>query len=200
MTVALILPLAACLPDTTGEAALGFGKAPETATGLNLPVLPRIELFRGAVVVAGPRGYCIDRQSLRRNATGAFVLIASCESLTGKAGQPVAPAVMTVSVVPDTQGAAPPSAASLAALARPADVLQSAEADGLSVVQLASGGDRLLPMGDPRHWRGGMVINGHIIGLAVYGPAGSAVSGDAGRALLTALAETLRRLSPPAGP
>jgi len=38
-----------------------------------------------------------------------------------------------------------------------------------------------------------MMINGHVVGLAVYGPAGSPIAGAEGHRLLRALAATLRR-------
>lgn len=187
---ALVLPLAACLTETTATGARLASKA-------GAAVLPQVTLFGGDVVVTGPRGYCIDKPSLRRGGGGAaFVLIASCESLTGQPGTVVEPAVMTVSVVPDSQGVTPPSAADIAAPVAGARILHSDDGDTLSLVHFAEGGDTLLPGGDPRHWRGAMLINGHVVGLAVYGPAGGAASGDFGRTLIEALADTLRRLSP----
>ena len=194
--LALILPLAGCLGEGTGEGGLSFRSPPGAANPDEVPVLHKIELFRGNVVVAGPRGYCIDSQSLRRGGDGGFVLIASCESLTGKAGQAVAPAVMTVSVLPRRLNAEQPTAADIAAQAAPAEVLAADDGDGISMVRLASGGDALMPGGDPKYWRGGMLINGHVVGLAVYGPKGSAIAGKSGRSTLLALAEILRERSP----
>ncbi len=179
--LALALPLAACLGESTGQGS---------------QTLRKTELFQGRVVVAGPEGYCIDRQSLRRNSDGAFVLLASCESLSGQAGGAVAPAVLTVSVLPRQAGITPPDAQALAALATGARILQSADDDGLSYVQLSEGGDSLMPQGDPRHWRGGMMVNGHLVGLAVYGAEGSAAAGVMGRSLLRGLAQTILSLSP----
>jgi len=40
------------------------------------------------------------------------------------------------------------------------------------------------------------VINGHLLGLAVYAPAGSPLSGTEGRDLITALADALDAASP----
>jgi hypothetical protein len=192
--MALALPLAACLGE--GTSGSGFGLLGASGAGQTTQLLRKTELFQGRVVVAGPEGYCIDRQSLRRNSDGAFVLLASCESLSGQTGGAVAPAVLTVSVLPRQASATSPDAQELAALATGARILQSADEDGLSYVQLSAGGDSLMPQGDPRHWRGGMLVNGHLVGLAVYGAEGSAAAGVMGRSLLRGLARTILSLSP----
>jgi len=155
--------------------------------------LKAVALFQGDVVVAGPEGYCVDRGSVRQRAKGSFVLLASCESLSGKRGRNVPPAVMTVSVLPQSTNAVRPMPAELAGNMTP---VKSVAGDDLSLVYLPAGGNDFMPGGDPKHWRGGMVLNGYPIGLAVYGLVGSAASGEAGRQLITGLAARLRRASP----
>ncbi|MGM0742629.1 MAG: hypothetical protein ACQEVT_13765 [Pseudomonadota bacterium] len=158
----------------------------------------QLPLYDGEVVVAAPRGYCVDTANLRHRASGAVVPMASCESLSGKAGIAVLPALISVSVLP-RRGSAPPSrplAAEIAASMAPAEPLAQVDEPDASFVHFASGGDRILPGGDPRHWRASMVINGHLLGLAVYAPAGSPLSGQDGRDLISALADTLRAASP----
>ncbi len=157
------------------------------------PPLKAVALFQGNVVVSGPEGYCVDRGSVKQRAQGSFVLLASCESLSGKRGRNVPPAVMTVSVLPRSDGASLPKPAELARGQTPVEVV---ERDDLSLVYLPAGGNVSVPGGDPKHWRGGMVLNGHTVGLAVYGFAGSATSGAAGRQLITGLAARLRRANP----
>lgn len=156
----------------------------------------RAVLFDGAIVVVPPQGYCIDARSLRDLDRGRFVLLASCESLSGHRGQPVQPAVMTLTALPRADGAERPSAGQIAASMAPAEALETIDADGLSLVRLSAGGDRMLPGGAPVYWRGGMQINGHVLGLAAYGPQGSDIGGAPGRELLIDLAENLRAHSP----
>ncbi len=158
--------------------------------------LNRVAFYDGDVVVEGPRGYCVDAASLRRGLTGSFALIASCESLTGRAGIYVEAAVMTVSVLPRGQNVQHPDAQAMARALAPAEVRVAEDGDGISLVQVMQGGEKMLPGGDPVHWRAGMVINGHMVGLAIYGPAGRAVAGQEGRVLLQDLAEMLREASP----
>lgn len=186
----LILPLAACLEGVPGA---GSGaRAPA-------PALSKVMFYDGDVTVAGPRGYCIDPRSVKRGASGSFALLASCESLTGRAGVVVDPAVLTVSVLPRRVGARQPNSAEMTSALVPDKVLLGFDGDGISLVHVASGGRAVLPAGDPSYWRAGMVINDHLIGLAIYGPKGGVVAGDAGRDLLMDLAEELREQSPQRG-
>jgi len=189
----LALPLAGCIGEGTGEEGIEFRTPAEKAKPVSGEILSNVPLYNGRVVVAGPKGYCIDGSVLRRGGVGSVVLIASCNTLSGKPGGSVDPAVMTVSVSPRQLGAKQPNANELSALAAPAKVLASEDGDGISLVRMASGGDSVLAHGDPRYWRAGMLINGHVVSLAAYTPKGS---GTSGKALIMALAETLRELSP----
>jgi hypothetical protein len=157
------------------------------------PALHAVALFEGDVVVAGPEGYCIDQSSLKQRVQGSFVLLASCESLTGKRGRQVPPAVMTVLVLPQSAGAGLPKPADLAGALTPIEAVARKD---LSLVYLPRGGDDYVPGGDPKHWRAGMVVNGHMIGLAVYGLKGSAASKATGKRLIMGLAARIRRKSP----
>lgn len=187
-----VLPLGGCLGGDSG--ALGFlasGNEPVTNDALR-----KVRMYDGDVIVQGPAGYCIDRRTLRRGRDGGFVLLASCESLSGLRGQEVEPLLMTISVLPDSAGAARPSAAEIAQLMAPAQVIATHETTDVTLVHFASGGTGVLDGGDARHWRGGMMLNGHLIGLALYAREGSPMAGKDGRALLTDLARTIRRASP----
>lgn len=192
----MILALSWCvvlvLPGCLGGA--GDGRAFLSPGDASAKVLSRATLGRGDVVLVPPRGYCIDAASVTDTMTGGFALIASCESLTGRFDLgSVEPAVMTVSVA--ARGtSAQPEAASLAATLGTARPLAQVNGDGLAIVQADDGAD--VSARDTRHWRGVMVVNGRILGLAVYGAKGSAVAGHAGQALLVAMAESIREQSP----
>ena len=177
--------------------ALGFLSSGEESEGSR--VLRKVALYDGDVVVRGPRGYCIDSRSLRRRDDGGFALLASCEALSGMRGEAVEPVLITVSVLPDPpEGAVTgaPTADEIASTMAPAEVLAAHESAGLTMVQFASGGDRILPGGDGRHWRGGMWLGGHLIALALYAEADSPMAGKDGRGLLTELARRMRAASP----
>jgi len=159
----------------------------------------RTALFQGGAIVASPAGYCIDESHVRRRDQGSFVLMAGCAHIGGE-GPMVDPAVITVSVLPDEPGVRHATAEELAEKLSPnAAPLEMVNEEDLALVHLASGGDRAMPGGDPRHWRGSMVLNGHLTGLAVYAPRDSRLAGAAGRRLVTELADTLRNANPAAG-
>ncbi len=179
---ALCLLLAGCV---------GTGIGPRTGD----PVT-RMSLYGGEVNLVAPPGYCIDDSHVRRGRDVTVVPLATCESLTGQVGLPVPAALMTVSVLPRQGGQAAPTADSIAASLAPVEALERADSNGVAYVRFADGGQDALPGGDPRHWRGGMMINGHLIGLAVYAPQGSALAGAGGRRLMADLAARLRRASP----
>ncbi|WP_281966426.1 hypothetical protein [Roseovarius nanhaiticus] len=185
----MILPLAACLG---GE---GMARMiPESETRDAPP--RRIALFGGDVVAASPAGYCLDTGSVQTGRGGAFVLMADCAHL----GQPqitaVAPAIVTVSVLARDGRAQQPSARRLAAAWDEAGVTRQIDGDGISLIQLARGGEDLMPGVDPGHWRAAMLVNGHVVALAAYGEPGSGVSGKVGHDLLVAASEAMREASP----
>ena len=194
--LAVILPLAGCFgPDTGTLSFLASGNEGKQDV-VARDVLRKVELYDGDVVVRATAGYCIDRKTLRRSKSEGFILMASCEALSGVRGHDVEPVLMTISVLPDQPGVAKPTAQEIAASVAPAGVLGSVERDDLTLVHFASGGDGVLAEGDARHWRGGMVLNGHLIGLALYARKNSPMAGKEGRGLLTELARSMRRSSP----
>lgn len=184
----LVLPLGGCLDEASLLSAAG--SSGEAA------VLREVSLFSGNVVVRPLRGYCIDKAATRRGSGSNFVLIASCETLTGERGVSVEPVMMTVSVLPRRARAGQPSAAEIARSVTSDQTKAQIDGDGVALVHVASGGDQVLPGGAPQHWRAGMEINGHLVGLAIYARNGSALAGARGKRMITALAESLRKASP----
>ncbi len=196
--------LGACMGEETG-AGFGFLNTSSGGADASRDALSQAEFFGGDVVVRPPRGYCIDRRSLRRGPGGSFALLASCEALTGRPGITVEPALMTVSVMPVSGGSVQPTAAEITASMAPAQALDQKDGDSLSLVHLDRGGDGVLPGGDPRHWRAGLSVNGHIVALAVYARQGSSLAGRDGQAAISDLAAQMiaaspRRAAPAAAP
>lgn len=196
----LIVVLAGCLGETGGQGGFFAAKATDAA---RKPPLRQVALVSGKVLVVPPRGYCVDRRSLRRGLAGGFALIAACNSLTGDySGADAEPVVMTVQVQPGLTRRDLPRAADLAAALAPARALREVDGDGLTLVQLDSGGDGGLPKGDPKHWRGAAMINGYLVGVALYAPKGNPLAGPRGERLIHALLEnimeaSLRPVQPP---
>ncbi len=65
------MALAACDPASMG------GTAPSRAT---------VQVAGGPLVVAGPTGFCIDRETLNTSEAGAFALLGDCGQLGGGGG------------------------------------------------------------------------------------------------------------------
>ncbi len=159
--------------------------------------IPQAPIARGAVMVKGPKGYCVDARSLRNRADGGFALLASCRVMTGgKDGAAVIPALMTLSVVKAEPGTKTPDVNTLAELFDPSQVLSKRRISGVSMVQLGAFEAQPIKKADPKHWRGVMALNGHLISMAVYGPKDGSAAASAGRALLVELAQSLRSASP----
>ncbi|SEQ15442.1 hypothetical protein [Thalassovita taeanensis] len=186
--VAFSAALSGCLANEDG---MSFAQHPDELT-----VLHRAPLASGAVVVVPPTGYCIEKKSLREKPGGGFALMAACAELTGQvSGVLVEPAILTVAVVDRASTTSQPNVEEIAAALGDRKVLQRINGDGLAVVQVVAT-EALSQTGDPRHWRGMMIINGKMVGLALYGAKNSAVTGEPGLVLLMQLAEQIRANSP----
>ena len=67
-----------------------------------------VQVAGGQLTVVGPRGFCVDTSASRDTASGAFVLMGSCASLSGSlaAVKPSEMAVVTASAYPGGGAAA----------------------------------------------------------------------------------------------
>lgn len=169
----------------------------------------------GAVTATGPQGYCIDRSATRDGASGAFVLLASCASLTGSraAGQPQRPAILTVSVgAPAAAGTdiaaalpgmagffqSPPGRAALSRTGQAASVTveRVSSAGGVLYIRLT---DRALSEGqavEPGYWRALTGIRGRIVTLAVLSPLRQPLGAAEQRAVLDQFVARMRAANP----
>jgi hypothetical protein len=191
--LALTLPLAACLAPGQGDAHFGLLESPDAKPA---EMLRRVSLFRGEVIVAGPGGYCVDPKSVRRKGSNSFALLANCAHMSKAESSDAPAAVITVSVLAHSDTARQPNAAEMAVALRQSGVMAQIDGDAVTLVQVARGGDQKVPGSDPRHWRATLLINGHLVGLAVYsGPNGPA-TGRAGRDIVIATAKAMRQASP----
>lgn len=165
----------------------------------------------GAVTVAGPPGYCVDRGATREGASGAFVLFGTCAALTGSAssGQPAKAAVLTASVG-QPAGVGADLAAALPAMANffpsvpgRAALSRSGDAGSVRVHEVTKAGDVLyIRLSDsavaadqsvePGYWRALMPIRGRIVTLAVLSPARKPLSLAEQRALLDRFVARMR--------
>ncbi len=145
--------------------------------------LAGVVMADGAVALTPPPNYCIDKSSLKPQ----FALMARCDTL-GAETDPDAPlALITATLVPLDDRTKVPNATDLAAALEPDRILRKTDNDGLALVQTESV-TGLDGFGE-RHWRGVFVVNGILVGLALYAPQDGPASGNSGASILTALAK-----------
>lgn len=178
--------------------AAGLLTACEGQLGTPPTPLRQAQFEGGAIVVAGPEGYCIDPVTLERRAGQGFALLASCQILSGGEGAVVEPMMLTVTIGSAGAGRRLPSPEVMAAEAGQSEISGGGVRDGLSLVHLAAGGNRVLDAGDPRYWRGAFHQNGRLVILALYAPKGSALAGSDGAGMLQAVRSRIAALSPEA--
>ena len=136
------------------------------------------------VTVVGPDGYCVDPGSSRERATGSFVVLGSCATLSGAVNGPGKPAVLTALVSPPSDPALVPSVAELERFFR-SDAGQAAlahdgRAPSVTLLQIDArdpvlflklrdtSADRPVDLSD-RSWRAILPLRGRLVALSVAG-------------------------------
>lgn len=154
----------------------------------------RASLAAGNVELVAPFGYCVDERSVRVRATESFAMLARCDTLGMRgffAAQDLA--VITVTIV-STDDTTQPTAKELAASATPAAVVGQTTRGGLPFVRLR-GSDHEVDGASPEHWRSAFVVNGQLVGLALYANEDSLALTDEGALILSELAAQTRKAS-----
>jgi hypothetical protein len=186
------------------------------------PPPSRMAVAGGSVIVAGPKGFCIDRGASRdRRGESALTVLSPCGGLGGGllAPRPRHPAVLTAAVAGGA-GLLPVAvpAPDLAGFFRSdrgrAALSRSGKGDTVTVLEtLAADGAFLLHLSDtapfswgavqPTYWRALLSVDGRMVTLSVLGLPDSPLGRDDGLALLrdfvTALRESTARGLPKPG-
>ena len=164
---AMLLILAGCA-ETAGDGEQRGSFLTSRGTGPFAPpnhAMPSAGMMNGAILLAPPDGYCIDRRSFRED----FALLASCDALGAPEGYgAVPPGLMTVAVVPVQEGEADDA---MAAWTKPdgARMLGSMRVRDVSLSQVTGGVS--VPGAASDHWRGVARIGPYVLGVAAYRPA-----------------------------
>jgi hypothetical protein len=180
------------------------------------PVTRAVAVTGGAVTIAGPAGYCIDRSATRDTGSSAFVLLGTCAALSGSpgAGQPQAPVVLTATVLdgaPTLRTMAetfPEMARFFESPAGRAALSRSGKASSVQVAQVVSLGDTLFIRAsdnspaageqvEPEYWRAVLAVRGRIVSLSALGLAARPLSSAAKRTVLEAFVQRVKRDNPP---
>lgn len=179
----------------------------------------RLAVTGGAVTIAGPDGYCIDRRSSHTGKDEGFVLMASCAAVSrnAQAPRPAVPALLTATIVPP-EGAGGPvtgqmsglkryfgSATGRAALARDdrsdsVEIIDMATRDDTFVVHLRDKSTGLADGLSAEYWRAIFDLNGQIVTASVTGFKSRRLSDDAGYETLRAFVARIRAASAKTAP
>ena len=185
--LALILLLAGCQMELGGFAAPGQTKA--------------ISVLGGAMTVAAPSGYCVDKRSARSQADGAVVLMGRCN---GGSNHPAAVISVTIGEA-GSAGIVADGGTALAAFFQTsggrAALSRMGSADSVKIVQAANSDGaytlRIVEAGVGDYWRAIMGLSGRLITLSVQGPTGSTLDPATGRSLLGESVAAMRNANPP---
>ena len=185
--VAAILLLAGCQ-----TAPVAFGSAGQTRA---------FSVLGGALQVAAPPGYCVDKRSARQQTDGAVVLMGRCSG-----GSDLAPAVISVTIgEAGSAGVLADGGAALAAYFQTKDgraaLSKTGQAQSVRIVQAVNTNKmfalRIAEMGVGDYWRAIVSLSGRLVTLSVQGPAGSTLDPATGRKLLDASLVAMRKANPP---
>ena len=186
--VALILGLAACQMDAGAFAPVGQSRA--------------MAVLGGAITVAAPFGYCVDKQSARSQNDGAVVLMGRCNGRSQSL-----PAVISVTI--GTAGSAGVMASGGAALAaffqstagrtalsrtgqpETVQILAASENNGAFLLHVAE-------TGQVDYWRAVFGLSGRLVTLSVQGTEGAMLNAAGGRRLLGVAITALQKSNRPA--
>ncbi len=155
-------------------------------------------VLTGGIIARAPAGYCVDPSLKGDFDTGDRVAVmASCPSVAGRTeGADVPSAILTVTVGRVRLLGGSDISSDALVRAFEADGPRAAKGgDGLAVVQLERGGNRIIKDASAVHWRGVMQVGPRLVGLAVYTPKGSPLVGARGGDLLRDLAVAVRDAS-----
>lgn len=179
----LLAFLAACEPSGGTGAGVLAGMSRATA-----PATARIA--NGRINVAGPAGFCVQRDTRIKSGGGGFIALGQCASISANpADATVAnPALLTVSATP----LADPTVATPEALERyfaqgggRAGVESTETRNGVVFVRARDASSRRPDGLNDAYWRALYQSGGYLISLNVSSLADSPISGATGHAILT---------------
>lgn len=156
----------------------------------------------GNVTIAGPQGYCVNRNAVQNEADSGVVMMASCAALSksGTAPHPVAPAVLVASV--SSPEGAVPIAQSLPQLTRffrsdlgraslsksgkanTVRLLDISSVDGMLILHARDRSPGLAESLQDEYWRALFDLDGRTISATVYSTHSRPISSDSGQQLL----------------
>lgn len=189
------------------------GGAGGLVSRLNSPV-DRISVADNQVTVAGPTGYCVDRNATRARLQPAFVMLASCAAVSRNvdAPSPTVPALLTATVADET-APRPASQIETAALraffasdAGRAALARDGRSDSVEIIEMFRRSDVFFIHANDTstdqqdnlredYWRAIFDVNGRTVSASLFVFRNRPISDDAGLSTLDEFTDRIRAAS-----
>lgn len=207
--LALML-LGACANGTDGG---GFHLA------MPKPAPKQIAISGKDVIIAGPKGFCIDPTITKNDGSDVFILLGSCAAIAASSlkPRPKIPAILTATVSQKTQSA--PIAESIKTLTRffksdagraalsrdgradTVSVMETLNEDGVFYIHARDTSTGTMAGAGDEYWRALFDVNGRIVSASVFGLKSQPFSAKEGYDTLQAFTNQIKRKSgPKSGP
>lgn len=191
-----------------GDGKTGFDIANLTSPK---PAPRHVQVSAKKVVIAGPRGFCVDPTQTRDKTKSAFVLLGSCRAISNSPlkAKPQVPAILVATVSGKTKSA--PISSSTQTLERffkstegRAALSRDSRADTVKVIETLSEGDifyihasdsskdTLAGAGD-EYWRALFNVKNRIVSASVIGLQEQPISSEAGLKTLKDFIKAIKR-------
>lgn len=178
---------AICLIGLTGCVPGQVASLLPSGTQTDTVALSRVRMAGGEVLLAAPRGFCIDKASVKPR----FALMARCDFLGAAHAAGAAPlGLIAVSVIPLARTATLPTPEQTARASGLTGVSEPVQGDDALIFR-AEGPAPLEGLGQS-HWRGTARVDGHVLGVALYGPEQGAATSTEGRDIVVDLINQTR--------
>ena len=166
----------------------------------------QVQLADG-LIVAGTRGWCVDKRTSRLRAATPVVVLGSCAAIArnARAPRPDIPGVVTVSVDDQAGGLPAPdvleqfvvSDAGKAVLARDGrpesvEILETRQQSDLFLIHVEDRSGKQAPGAAQRYWRALFDLNGRFVTLSLVSPDDQPMEAEAGFDTLVAQANRMR--------
>lgn len=215
MRPAIMLLLVAGLAACGGNSRLGGEGGARTGRGFSsLLTTPRDETIQVGgrdVIIAAPRGFCIDREVSQIGGDTAFVLLGSCQAVSGsrRGAAPPYKALLTASVSAATENGQVAdslngmdrffrSETGLTALSRDADptrveVLETFQQDDMFFLRARDTSTGVVPGAASDYWRAYFDLPGQIVSVSVIGFADDPLAPEKGLEIVREFAGMIRQ-------
>lgn len=183
-----------------------------TGGGFALPksAPEQIRVANQEVLIAGPKGFCVDPTETRDTGDSAFVLLGSCAAIANSRNKPhpKVPAILTATV--SRKSTNPPITSSMPALtdffttkagraalsrdgnADTVEVVKTLDRDGVFYIRARDSSSDTLAGAADEYWRALFDVNGRIVSASVFGLRENPIPSEKGFDVLQGFTKRIR--------